>query len=377
MRIVYVTDSFAICGGIERVLTDKMNYLSSKYGYDVVLMTLYQGPHMFPFALNGGIEHFDINVRLNEQYEYRGLSRFNKRWKLKGLIKCRLASAVSVLKPDVLVCVKYEFVDLLCAIKGDIPLIVESHTLCNAEKIERASFLRRIHFLMIKKMMRDVDVVIALTDGDAYDWRRYNTNVFIIPNVVYLNERPTFSTCQSKSVIFVGRLSKQKNIGSLLNIWKKVHLLDSDWKLHIYGEKGDVEDCVYDKLIMAKDIGVVIHKPVRNQMLEEYKKHSILILTSLFEPFGLVLPEAMSCGLPVVSFDCPYGPADIITDGVDGFLIKNRDVQAFADRVCQLIEDKELRVRMGQAAIKSSQRYRADVIMPKWKELFESLCRKE
>ena len=103
----------------------------------------------------------------------------------------------------------------------------------------------------------------------------------------------------------------------------------------------------------------------------------MLLLTSLFEPFGLVLPEAMSCGLPVVSFDCPYGPADIITDGVDGFLIKNRDVQAFADRVCQLIEDKELRVRMGQAAIKSSQRYRADVIMPKWKELFERLCQKE
>ncbi len=90
-----------------------------------------------------------------------------------------------------------------------------------------------------------------------------------------------------------------------------------------------------------------------------------------------LLPEAMSCGLPVVSFDCPYGPAEIITDGVGGFLIKNLDFQAFADRVCRLIENKELRVRMGLAAIKSSQRYREDVIMPKWKELSESLCRKE
>ena len=70
MRIVYVTDSLAICGGIERVLTDKMNYLSNDYGYDVVLMTLYQGPHKFPFTLAGGIEHFDINVRFNEQYVY-------------------------------------------------------------------------------------------------------------------------------------------------------------------------------------------------------------------------------------------------------------------------------------------------------------------
>jgi glycosyltransferase involved in cell wall biosynthesis len=377
MRIVYVTDSLAICGGIERVLTDKMNYLTNDYGYDVVLMTLYQGPHKFPFVPTGGIEHFDINVRFNVQYEYRGLSRFYKRWKLEKQIIHRLTSAISELKPDVLVCVKYEYADLLCAIKGDIPLVVESHTLCNAEKIEKTSFFRKMHMCKVKRRIRSADVLVALTDGDANDWRRINQNVFVIPNVVYLNENTSFSTCNSKSIIFVGRLSKQKNISVLLDIWKKVNLANPDWVLHIYGEKGDIEDCVFDRLLMAKSIGIVIHEPVRKQMIEEYKKHSILVLTSIFEPFGLVLPEAMSCGLPIVSFDCPYGPADIITDGVDGFLIKNRDVNEFAGRVCQLIEDRELRVRMGQAAVKSAQRYRADLIMPKWKDLFERLCRKE
>jgi len=377
MRIVYVTDSLAICGGIERVLTDKMNYLTNDYGYDVVLMTLYQGPHKFPFVLTGGIEHFDINVRFNVQYEYRGLSRFYKRWKLEKQIKHRLTSAISELKPDVLVCVKYEYADLLCAIKGDIPLVVESHTLCNAEKIEKTSFFRKMHMCKVKRRIRNADAVVALTDRDANDWRIKNKNVFVISNVVYLNEKASLATCKSKSIIFVGRLSKQKNISALLDIWEKVNLANPDWVLHIYGEKGDIEDCVFDRLLMAKNIGIVIHEPVKNQMIEEYKKHSILVLTSIFEPFGLILPEAMSCGLPVVSFDCPYGPADIITNGVDGFLVKNRDVNEFADRVCQLIENRELRVRMGQAAVKSAQRYRADLIMPKWKDLFERLCRKE
>jgi len=377
MRIVYVTDSLAICGGIERVLTDKMNYLTNDYGYDVVLMTLYQGPHKFPFVLTGGIEHFDINVRFNVQYEYRGLSRFYKRWKLEKQIKHRLTSAMSELKPDVLVCVKYEYADLLCAIKGDIPLVVESHTLCNAEKIEKTSFFRKMHMCKVKRRIRNADAVVALTDRDANDWRIKNKNVFVISNVVYLNEKASLATCKSKSIIFVGRLSKQKNISALLDIWEKVNLANPDWVLHIYGEKGDIEDCVFDRLLMAKNIGIVIHEPVKNQMIEEYKKHSILVLTSIFEPFGLILPEAMSCGLPVVSFDCPYGPADIITNGVDGFLVKNRDVNEFADRVCQLIENRELRVRMGQAAVKSAQRYRADLIMPKWKDLFERLCRKE
>ena len=373
MRIVYVTDSLAICGGIERVLTDKMNYLSNDYGYDVVLMTLYQGPHKFPFTLAGGIEHFDINVRFNEQYEYRGLSRFFKRWKIKRIIKCRLASAMTELKPDVLVCIKYEFADLLCSTKGNIPLIVESHTLCNAEKIEETSFFRKMHMWMVKKRIQDADAVIALTGGDANNWRRINSNVYVIPNVVYLNKKTSFSTCQSKSVIFVGRLSKQKNIGSLLNIWEKVYLLYPDWELHIFGEKGDVENQVFDRLLMAKDMGVVIHKPVRNNMLDEYKKHSILVLTSLFEPFGLVIPEAMSCGLPVVSYDSPYGPSSIISDGKDGFLVPNSNEDLFVERLCQLMTDEQLRQEMSKNAVVSSRRYESGIIMPLWKNLFEDI----
>ena len=101
----------------------------------------------------------------------------------------------------------------------------------------------------------------------------------------------------------------------------------------------------------------------------------MLLLTSRYEPFGMVLPEAMSCGLPVIAFDCPYGPSDIITDGVDGFLVKGRDMKAFADKVCILIENEELRRKMGQIGIKTSDRYRMDDIMPLWKKLFEYLQR--
>ena len=81
----------------------------------------------------------------------------------------------------------------------------------------------------------------------------------------------------------------------------------------------------------------------------------------------------MSCGLPVVAFDCPYGPADIIHDGVDGFLVENRNINTFAERICQLIENETLRKKMGNSAITSVQRYRAEMIMPKWKQLFEQL----
>ena len=99
----------------------------------------------------------------------------------------------------------------------------------------------------------------------------------------------------------------------------------------------------------------------------------MLLMSSLYEPFGLVLVEAMSCGIPVVAFNCPYGPADIIKDSTDGFLVEDRDIEAFADRVCQLMENDDFRQQMGKSAIHSAQRYKAEVIMPQWKSLFTNL----
>ena len=117
---------------------------------------------------------------------------------------------------------------------------------------------------------------------------------------------------------------------------------------------------------------ITVHDPTPD-IHNMYMKNSILLMTSIYEPFGLVLPEAMSCGLPVVAFDCPYGPADIITDGVDGFIIKDRNVEEYANKVCLLMDDMSLRQKMGQAGIVSSQRYTAERIMPMWKQFFEQV----
>lgn len=376
MRIVYVTDTFAVCGGIERVLTDKMNSLSKLFNYDVYLLTIYQGSHSFPFTLNEGIHHVDVGVRLNQQYEYRGLSRLLKRRQLSKTIKTRLKSVINDLQPDVIVSVKLDFVGVLLSVKGHIPMAVESHTLCHAEKLEGAGIFRRVHFWKIKRDIRSVEALIALTEGDANDWRELNSNVYVIPNIVHLNENNTYSSCMLKSVIFVGRLSKQKNIGGLLDVWERIYLRNPEWELHVYGEKGDVEESVYNRLLAAQKIGIVIHNPVKEHMLEEYRNHSVLVLTSVFEPFGLVLPEAMSCGVPVVSYDSPYGPASIISDAEDGFLIPYNNEDLFVERLCQLMADVSLRQEMGKRAIVSSKRYAEDSIMPLWKKLFEELINK-
>ena len=370
MRILYVTDAFAVWGGLERVLADKINYLTSHYCYEICLLTVNQKTHVVPYTLHPGVRHVDLNVQTHQQYHYQGIRRLLMRRELERVLKYRMKRALEEIKPDIVICVKLDFVNILSELRGEIPLVVETHTLCKSEFIDGSGWLRRIHIWFWKQKIRKANGIVALTSGDAKDWERINKNVYVIPNMVHLNEIEQYSGLQNKSVIYVGRFSQQKDIDSLLQIWSLVHHLHPDWHLNIYGE-GEIREH-YLAIIEKMKEDIHVYEPSAD-IMNKYKENSILLLTSLYEPFGLVLPEAMSCGLPVIAFDCPYGPSDIITDGVDGFLIKNRDIDEFANKVCLLIENEELRCQMGNKGIISSQRYRADVIMPKWISLFEVL----
>ena len=370
MRIVYITDTFAVWGGMERVLADKMNVLAEQYGWEVSLLTVNQGEHPLTYQLHSDVTHVDLGVRMHQQYQYSGISRLFKRRELKQVLNIRMEQALLERRPEVIVCVKLDFVSVLSKLKGEIPLVVESHTLCNSKIMDGAGWLRSIYIWSLKRSIRKADAVVSLTEGDAADWRRINNKVHVIPNVVHLNESSTFASSEQKSIIFVGRFSPQKDLGSLLRIWEIVHQQHPDWRLDIYGE-GELME-YYLPRIQTMNADIYVYEPTAG-IMEKYREHSILLLTSLYEPFGLVLPEAMSCGLPVVAFDCPYGPADIITDGVDGFLVKDRDIDCFAKRVDQLISSYDLRRQMGQAGILSSQRYQVSCIMPQWVQFFEQL----
>jgi len=378
MRIVYVTDALAVWGGMERVLADKMNVLAGQYGCEVTLLSTNQGEHKLTYELHRNVRHIDLGVRLQQEYQYRGLRKILKKRELKQILKNRIKRAIENLKPDVVVCVKLDFVPVLADLKGDIRLVVESHTLCHSEKMDEVGLLRRLYIWSLKRSIRKAGAVVALTEGDANDWKDYNDNVHVIPNVVHLNDQGDKSLIpflgkdikRPVPLIYVGRFSKQKDIDSLLRIWAIIHQQYPDWRLDIYGE-GELKEH-YLSIIHKMNANINVYEPTAD-IMEVYREHSILLLTSLYEPFGLVLPEAMSCGLPVVAFDCPFGPADIITDGVDGYLIEDRDVELFAQRVGQLISDYDLRVKMGKAGIASSKRYQASRIMPQWIQLFEQL----
>ena len=218
--------------------------------------------------------------------------------------------------------------------------------------------------------VRNLDALVLLTQHDADSWAGL-TRTIVIPNSLPFYPQQG-SSCSNKRVIFVGRLNEQKGLEYLIKTWEKVCRKHPDWELHMFGEGEQRE--MLEGLIHSKrlDDVVIIHKPTQ-KIMQEYLNSSIFLLTSRFEGFGMVLVEAMACGLPVVSFDCPWGPADIINDGEDGFLVEYLNTNEAAQRVCQLIEDPHLRKEMGAKARANVRRYDRDAVMRQWKDLFKQV----
>lgn len=367
MKIVYLYPSLAIWGGIERVLVDKMNYLVRQYGYDVYMITSDQGNHLIPYDLDERVSFIDLDIRFHTRYQYKRLFRYLKYCQQNSLYHQRLKKQLNIIQPDILVCTTHQNIGSLLRIKGSIPLVVESHM----NFVHADTMVQQLRTFFNNYWIGKAEAVVTLTDGDAEDWRRVSSHVHVISNVVSLNDTNQYSDNTCKRVLFIGRFAEQKGIGDLLVVWQKVYPKFPDWHLDLYGE-GELWE-KYEHEAKTMNMNINLHKPT-SQIFEVYRHSSVFVLSSVYEPFGLVMPEAMSCGLPVVAFDCPYGPASIIAEGEDGFLIPDRDHQKFADKLCLLMESLELRQQMGKKAIESSKRFTAKEIMPMWKQLFEHLA---
>ena len=215
------------------------------------------------------------------------------------------------------------------------------------------------------------DRIVVLTDEDKEtNWQGWN-NVSVIPNpVAFKCDAPSDLT--GKTVISMGRLELVKNFSSLINAFQIVAQKYPDWTLKIYGDgsqKASLQNQINEKGLQNN----VFLMGFSNDMESALRQSSIFAFSSLVEGFALVIVEAMECGLPVVSYQCPCGPKDIITDGKDGFLVPVNAEQMLADKICNLIEDENLRRQMAAAARIRAQHYHVENIAQQWMDLFNEV----
>ena len=373
MKIAFVIPTLEIMGGAERIIVDKANYLSTKFFYDITIITQYHhknAPVIYP--LSEKVHHINLGIPYYSQYKYRYPKRLWLRWKLNNLLRDETTAAVLQIDPDILIGVSYFKPNIVCNIPCRASKIIESHEpriLLKSELLTGSKILSYFTYLYTKTIEDKADIVVCLTNEAKKQWRKAK-RVEVIPNFSSIKIKQ-HSNCNTKRVIAVGRLTSVKGYDRLIKIWGTVSLKHPDWQLNIFGE-GSLKDDL-NKLINDNNINNIALCGTTQNISLEYANSSICVLTSYYEGFSLVILEAMMHGVPCVAFDCPDGPRSIISNNEDGYLINNGNNTLFAERLCDLIENQQLRHRFSYAAIKKVQIFDIDTIMRQWKSLFESL----
>ncbi|GAA0407426.1 hypothetical protein GCM10009530_69600 [Microbispora corallina] len=227
----------------------------------------------------------------------------------------------------------------------------------------------------IERWYPRLDALVALTETDAARYGALlagsDAAVVAIPNGLTPAERRP-ADVDGTTVVAVGRLTPQKGFDMLITAFAAVAAAHPEWRLRIYGDGRERARL----LRLAGRLGLrdrVFLMGTTMKIEKELAKGSLFVLSSRSEGFGMVLIEAMAHGLPVVSFDCPEGPAEIVTPERDGLLVPPKDVDALAAAITRLVEDPALRASLGAAARASSARYGMDVVHARWEALFARL----
>lgn len=373
MKILYSIAGTRHSGGMERVLANKANWLVN-HGYEVAIVTTDQHGEKPYFPLDERIACYDIEIGYEEN---NGKSFVNKllHYPIKQYRhKKRLKALLQQVKPDIAISMFCNDASFLPRMKDGSKKVLEIHF----SKFKRLQYGRKGLWRMAdiyrnkqeEKQVRRFDRFVVLTEEDKSYWGNLH-NIEVIPNARTFNPEKVASL-DTKRVVAIGRYTHQKGFERLIEAWDGICHRYPDWRLDIVGD-GE-ERSRLQSLIDGYGIGESCTLcPPTNDMDTVYRNASIIAMSSRYEGLPMILLEAQAYGLPIVSFACKCGPTDVVTDGVDGYLVTEGDIEALAHKLSAVMSDDVLRQRMGVEARKNSERYSEEVIMEKWITLFDEL----
>ena len=377
-KIVFCTPALYSAGGVERVVSYKASYFAEQLGYDVtVIVTEGRGRECY-FPLSEKVKVINYELGFEELWKASFIKKvflyLTKQRQYKRLLKAELMR----IRPDFTISMLRREINFLTDIHDGSKKIGELHVNRANYRNFEANEANGLKQLFAKLWMRSLvgklkclDQLVVLTDKSKASWPELS-NVTVIPDPIPMPIPLSVSGLHAKRVITIGRYAYQKGYDLLLHAWAEVEKRCPDWTLDIYGQGDQTE---YRELMA--DLGIDTNRCHLNGPVEDvtktYLDSSIFVLSSRFEGFGLVLVEAMACGLPVVSFDCPAGPDEIITDGTDGLLVSSGNIHDLAEKLMTLMADEKLRCRLARQARLSAQRYSMASIANQWKMLFDQL----
>lgn len=375
MKIVYCTHSVYCPGGMERVLLNKVRWIRENTPWQVIIVTTDQEGRKPFYDFPEGVRIVDLGINYSRGNSLSPFGKITDYFHRRKLHRRRLTDFLMQERPDLTITLYPSEASFVPDIKDGSKKILEFHYSKNFRlQYNRKGLLGLADKWRTKadeKLVRRFDRFVVLTNQDARDWGNI-PNMSVIPNAA-IPLSSEHSDCLSRRVIAVGRLDYQKGFDRLIKAWRLV--MDkglTDWHLDIFGQ-GEWKDYL-NNIIHENNLGncVTVNAPV-SDIAAQYTSSSLLAMSSNYEGFPMVMIEAMSCGLPVVTFDYKCGPRDIITPEVNGLIVPNGDIQAFADALVRVMTHTEMRRDMGRAALAVTERYSLETVMKSWNNLFEKL----
>lgn len=379
MKIIYCTHSTCNPGGMERVLLNKVTYLSQLPGWEVAVVTTdqHQRPPFYPFPEKVRMTDLDINYSDdNDKGAWKKITGYLRKRKEH---KRKLTALLLKEKPDIVVSLYPSESSFIPDIKDGSKKVLELHY-CKFFRLQYGrkgllGWIDKLRTRQDEQIVRRFDKFVVLTNEDRGYWGNL-PNIEVIPNAA-MHVSDAYSDVMNKRVIAVGRLDYQKGFDRLIQAWELVQYTGkfTDWKLDIFGQ-GEWREMLQQMIDKAElQNTVCLNRPTK-QIGEEYVKSDMLVMSSNYEGFPMVMIEAMACGLPVVSFDYKCGPKDIIQPGINGLLVPNGDIQALADAMMKVMEDEAYRKMLSLNARKVVDTYSEQAVMSQWIRLFTSITAK-
>jgi GalNAc-alpha-(1->4)-GalNAc-alpha-(1->3)-diNAcBac-PP-undecaprenol alpha-1,4-N-acetyl-D-galactosaminyltransferase len=363
MHITLITSSLR-AGGAERMLSQMGNYWAAK-GWEVTLLTL-NGLSERPFyELHPALTHRPLGIAAASGSPLQAVA--NNAWRLRVL-----RSAIEASRPQIVL----SFMDrantltLLATVGTNWPILVSERNDPGQRVLNRSwAMLRQLSYSRASRL-------VVQTEGAlAYFSPRLQQRARVIPNPVLLppgSDSPLLSSQRAKTLLAMGRLHPQKGFDLLLQAFARVAPRQPNWSLTIYGE-GQLRAQLEAQVQQWGLQGRVRLPGVTNQPGAAMRQADMFVLSSRYEGFPNVLGEAMACGLPVISFDCPSGPRELIRDGIDGALVPPGDVAALARTIERLMDSEGGRRRLAARAPEVLERFAMTKVMQIWERLIAEL----
>lgn len=363
MKIAFVVESLKM-GGLEKVTTHIINALSDEYQIDLIVIK----ENTRFYQINKSINVIEGNIRYTfYEKAIRKIKRiFNNNFEKYHWKEIEYLSSLVE---------KNEYTYVIAS-DGFNSILVNT-ILRKSKMLNKVRFISWLHndyntyfnkyyshyTLELIDSLKNSFAVVCLTDQDRLQYGQYNPNTVRIYNPLTMNS-VKLSKLEKKEIVFVGRLVKeQKGLDYLLDIVEQ--LKDTNWKFRVVGNGVDQE--WLQKEIKSRNLteSIILHGSVKENIEDIYANASIFISTSRWEGFGLVITEAMSCGLPVISFD-NSGPREILDEGKFGFLIPKYDIGKFSDKIKELISKEDKLKEYSENSLRRSQDFSIELIKQEW-----------